>query len=140
MTKDILVMNGDRFFLEEVGTITKAEVLRRKEVQINTRMHYAQKRCAEHDIPACLRACSPCHCTSVLTEPIQWANAAGLQSDCPDALSHEWQVLMQACWQQAFSIMHTMRRFNLLREESEGFAKLLEALLRFEKVIWSPHV
>ena len=54
-------MNGDRFFLEEVGTITKAEVLRKKEVQINTRIHYAQKRCAEHEIPACLRACSPWH-------------------------------------------------------------------------------
>ena len=26
-----------------------------------------------------------------------------------------------------------MSRFNLLREESEGYAKLLDALLRFEK-------
>ena len=29
-------------------------------------------------------------------------------------------------------------RFNLLREESEGFAKLLNALLRFEKVSMDP--
>ena len=131
-------MNGDRFFLEEVGTITKAEVLRKKEVQINTRIHYAQKRCAEHDFPACPHACSPWHCMIDLSKALQWENAAGLQSDCLNVLSHERQVLTHACWQQAFLMMHSMRRFNLLREESEGFAKLLEALLRFEKAAMEP--
>ena len=48
VTKDVLVMNADRFFLEEVGAITRADTLRKKEVQINTRIHYAQRRCARH--------------------------------------------------------------------------------------------
>ncbi|BDA48856.1 THO complex subunit 2 [Coccomyxa sp. Obi] len=62
VTKDVLMMNMDGAFLEEVGAVTKAENLRKKEIQLNTRMHYTQ------------------------------------------------------------------RRFNLLREESEGFAKLITAL------------
>ena len=41
-------MNADRFFLEEVGAVTRADLLRKKEVQINTRIHYAQRRCAHH--------------------------------------------------------------------------------------------
>ena len=48
VTKDVLVMNADRFFLEEVGAVTRADLLRKKEVQINTRIHYAQRRCAHH--------------------------------------------------------------------------------------------
>ncbi len=44
VNKDVLVMNADRFFLEEVGAITKAETLRKREVQVNTRIHYAQRR------------------------------------------------------------------------------------------------
>ena len=42
-------MNADRFFLEEVGTITKADNLRKREVQVNTRIHYAQRRWAFTD-------------------------------------------------------------------------------------------
>lgn len=48
VTKDVLVMNADRFFLEEVGAITRADHLKKKEVQINTRIHYTQRRCARH--------------------------------------------------------------------------------------------
>ncbi|KAK9917111.1 hypothetical protein WJX75_001006 [Coccomyxa subellipsoidea] len=62
VSKDVLMMNMDGEFLEEVGAVTKAAGLRKKEVQLNTRMHYTQ------------------------------------------------------------------RRFNLLREESEGYAKLITAL------------
>lgn len=39
------MMNMEGEFLEEVGTVTKAAVLRKKEVQLNTRMHYTQRRC-----------------------------------------------------------------------------------------------
>lgn len=34
--------------------------------------------------------------------------------------------------------MFDLRRFNLLSEESEGFAKLLDALLRFDKISMDP--
>jgi len=44
VNKDVLVRNSDRFFLEEVGAITKVENLRKREVQVNTRIYYAQKR------------------------------------------------------------------------------------------------
>lgn len=47
------MMNMDGAFLEEVGAVTKAENLRKKEIQLNTRMHYTQRRYA--------RTCSePC--------------------------------------------------------------------------------
>lgn len=57
---------ADKDFLAETGNIVSQEVYHRKVVQINTRLHYAQ------------------------------------------------------------------RKYNLLREESEGYAKLIAALLRFE--------
>jgi len=44
VTKDVLMMNMDGEFLEEVGAVTKAQNLRKKEVQMNTRMHYTQRR------------------------------------------------------------------------------------------------
>ena len=33
-------------FLEEVGAVPRADALRKREVQLNTRMHYTQRRCA----------------------------------------------------------------------------------------------
>lgn len=48
VSKDVLMMNMDGEFLEEVGAVTKAAGLRKKEVQLNTRMHYTQRRCAHH--------------------------------------------------------------------------------------------
>ena len=44
VNKDVLIMNADRFFLEEVGAVTKADNLRKREIQVNTRMFYAQRR------------------------------------------------------------------------------------------------
>ena len=44
VNKDVLIMNADRFFLEEVGAVPKADNLRKREIQVNTRMHYAQRR------------------------------------------------------------------------------------------------
>ena len=38
------MMNMEGAFLEEVGAVTKAENLRKKEIQLNTRMHYTQRR------------------------------------------------------------------------------------------------
>jgi hypothetical protein len=46
MTRDVLMLNLDGPFLEEVGAVTSREALRKKEVQLNTRMHYTQHRCA----------------------------------------------------------------------------------------------
>ncbi len=46
------MMNLDGEFLEEVGAVTKAANLRKKEVQLNTRMHYTQRRCAHMPAPA----------------------------------------------------------------------------------------
>lgn len=54
VSKDVLIMNADRFFLEEVGSVTKADTLRKREVQVNTRMHYAQRRCASCWLPSML--------------------------------------------------------------------------------------
>ncbi len=39
-------MGMEGAFLEEVGAVPKADTLRRREVQLNTRMHYTQRRCA----------------------------------------------------------------------------------------------
>lgn len=52
VSKDVLMMNLDGEFLEEVGAVTKAANLRKKEVQLNTRMHYTQRRCAHMPAPA----------------------------------------------------------------------------------------
>ena len=109
-------MNADRFFLEEVGTITKADNLRKREVQVNTRIHYAQRRWAFTDsmvwlcnlrTPSC-KVCTASH-RYLLT------GADPPASFCPKGKHDD------------------VSRFNLLREESEGYAKLLDALLRFEK-------
>ena len=51
VTKDALMMGMEGAFLEEVGAVPKADTLRRKEVQLNTRMHFTQRRCVPH---ACL--------------------------------------------------------------------------------------
>ena len=40
------MMGMEGAFLEEVGAVPKADTLRRKEVQLNTRMHFTQRRCA----------------------------------------------------------------------------------------------
>lgn len=62
--------------------------------------------------------------------------------DCETCRAIETRMLLMARreYYEALSILPShvqkhasVRRFNLLREESEGFAKLLEALLRFEK-------
>ena len=41
------MMGMEGAFLEEVGAVPKADTLRRKEVQLNTRMHFTQRRCAD---------------------------------------------------------------------------------------------
>ena len=46
------MMGMEGAFLEEVGAVPKADTLRRKEVQLNTRMHFTQRRCAPR---ACLQ-------------------------------------------------------------------------------------
>ena len=47
-----------------------------------------------------------------------------------------YKGLPQACC--FLEMMFDLRRFNLLSEESEGFAKLLDALLRFDKISMDP--
>lgn len=49
-------------------------------------------------------------------------------------------MVCAACIRLWWQVCNTclLCRFNLLREESEGFAKLLEALLRFEKASMDP--
>ena len=39
------MLNLEGPFLEEVGAVTSKDALRKKEVQLNTRMHYTQQRC-----------------------------------------------------------------------------------------------
>ena len=66
LTKQLILETGDKDFLAETGNTVSQEVYHKKVVQVNTRLHYAQ------------------------------------------------------------------RKYNLLREESEGYAKLIAGLLSFE--------
>ena len=94
------MMGSEGPFLEEVGAVPKAETLRKKEVQLNTRINYTQRRCLSldmsHPTADLLSRWTLLACSGSLTDGLCLRSGLLLQQ-WPHYLLFP-KLLLYACW------------------------------------------